>query len=372
MYKEIAAYEGQEITEALERILNDKNFCLWLKKTTRRNMSPCLKKLIIGLMRHSKHPQLTFDRMLVFPFLSYIRRKSTTKLKLEGEENALPGAFFITNHRDIVLDAAFLSLLIWRKKSIRPYLGVGNNLFGQSWIQDLMRSAKCFAVIRTGGPKDVLHNAEVLSSYIAEKQKAGGAFWLAQREGRAKDSNDRTQPAVLKMLTLAETGSVIERLKALHITPVSITYEYDPCDWLKAREMQLKRDNPDYKKTAREDMLNMQTGLKGQKGKVVFNVTPCINDELDAITAQTDVRNEQLRLAAEIIDRHIHQGYQLAWTNLAAQEILNGGKNEQMEAYIASRIAKIDIPNRDDQFLRERILEMYANPAINHDAALQA
>lgn len=364
-YKDIAAYEGQEVTEAVARIFADRDFCRWLKRTTKRDLPEWLKKMIVGMLKHSKNPTNTVDWMLVFPFLNYLKSHTTTGLTLTGGENLEKnGMFFLTNHRDIILDAAFLSLLLRKKYKMRPYLGAGNNLFGKGWIEDLMRLCKVFAVKRNGGPREVLANAQVLSHYIAEKQAEGGSFWMAQREGRAKDGNDVTQPAVLKMLTLAHEDNVVEAVRALHILPVAITYEYDPCDYLKAKEMQLKRDDATYKKTAKDDMINMQTGLKGQKGKVSYCVTPCINPELDRIP-QDASKNEQLRMIAEIIDRHIHAGYQLAWTNLAAKAILEGGEDERMEAYIQSRIELISIPNRDDAFLREKMLEMYANPAVN-------
>jgi hypothetical protein len=247
---------------------------------------------------------------------------------------------------------------------------VGNNLFGKPWIEDLMRVCGCFAVIRNGNPRDLVHNSEVLSDYIVERQQSGHSLWLAQREGRAKDGDDRTQPSLLKMLTLAGEGSIFEKMKRLHITPVSISYEYDPCDYLKARELQLKRDKPDYVKSTMEDMKSMQIGLCEMKGEVTYNITPCINDELDELqkTAADLPRNEQRRLCADLIDKHIFKGYNLAWTNIAAKEILEGYEDEKFEIYLQAQLDKIVMPKgieKDIPFLRERILELYANPAIN-------
>lgn len=369
-YKEIAAYEGQEITEAVARIFDDADFNRWLRRTTRRTLPTWLKKTMLFMLRHARKPLNVVDYLLTYPFLQYLRNKTTTRLAIDGLENLEKGGmFFLTNHRDIILDAAFLSYLLRTKRGIRPYLGAGNNLFGQGWIEDLMRLCKVFVVKRNGSAREVLHNAEVLSGYIADRQAAGESFWMAQREGRAKDGNDVTQPAVLKMLTLSREDNLLNAIRDLHIVPVAVTYEYDPCDYLKAREMQLKRDDAGYRKTAREDMLNMQTGLRGQKGEVWFHVTPCINAELDTIP-QDASRNEQLRMVAELIDRHIHAGYHLAKTNTAALRILQGGEDAEMEAYIQSRINLIDIPNRDDAFLRQCLLEMYANPAKNHEKSI--
>lgn len=377
IYKRIAAYEGQEITEAVDRILDDPEFARWLYGTTSKRLPKAVRALIRLRLKHSDNPRKVVDRYLVYPFMRQTKRASIRKLEITGMENlehtvnGKPhGQLFLTNHRDIILDAALLAFLLDDKTGLRLYIGVGNNLFGKQWIEDLMRTCGCFAVIRDGNPRDLLDNSAALSAYIADRQHAGRSLWLAQREGRAKDGDDRTQPALLKMLTLAGKGSVFEELKKLHITPVSISYEYDPCDYLKARELQLKRDMPDYVKTTMEDMQSMQIGLCEMKGEVTYNITPCINDELDELakTAADLPRNEQLRLSAELIDKHIFQGYNLAWTNIAAKEMLDGYEDEKFEIYLQDQLDKIKMPKgvvKDIPFLRERILELYANPAIN-------
>lgn len=381
-YDQIAAYEGQQIASAAKRILHDDDFNRWFRRTTGRRLPAAAKFLAVGALRVIPNPLRFLDYKLTLQFLNTIIRKSTDGVELVCSTRPDGSRFFMTNHRDIILDAAFLSKELREKYDIRPYLGVGNNLFGKPWIEDLMRINRCFAVIRNGGPREVVHNAQVLSDYIAHIRHKGESFWMAQREGRAKDSNDTTQPSVLKMLTLASEDSLISALQELRITPVSITYEYDPCDYLKAREMQAKRDNPAYKKTAKEDMLNMQTGLNGQKGHISLVVTECINSELETLRNATRMseegtlvplsKNEILREAAAIIDRHIHLGYKLAWTNIAAMNILDGQSEPEMEKYIQSRIDKIQIEHPDTTFLRECLLEMYANPAINQRKALAA
>ena len=153
-------------------------------------------------------------------------------------------------------------------------------------------------------------------------------------------------------------------IKDLNICPVSISYEYDPCDYLKAREMQLKRDNPRWRKTKRDDVESMATGIHGRKGRVVYRLTPSINPEIDVMLAahpeyRTQPHSEQAQHICDIIDRHIHMGY----------EIFDRGTD--FEAYIESRIALIDIPNKDEAFLREKLYEMYNNPVINHQKAVE-
>lgn len=309
------------------------------------------------------------DWIIAAPILLVWQRKTSTSLKLEYmgdrkqiEKDIKHGAFFMTNHRDIVMDSAWLSLLLRKRYFIRPFIGIGNNLFAKKWIEHLVRFNRCFAVIRNGGAHAQLENAHTLSAYIAHLRQQGKSIWLAQREGRAKDSNDLTQPSVLHMLTI-NNDDFFQAIKDLNICPVSITYEYDPCDYLKAREMQLKRDNPKWRKRKRDDVESMVTGIKGQKGRVVYRLTPSINPEIDQLLAQhpeyqTLPLSEKTQIVCRIIDRHIHLGY----------EIYERGT--EFEQYIESRLQLIDIPNKDDAYLRERLYEMYENPVKNYQAAL--
>jgi len=310
------------------------------------------------------------DFLLAFPLLGIWAWRTTKGIRLDYsgdrkqiERDIKHGAFFLTNHRDIILDASWLSLLLRCRYFIRPYMGIGNNLFAKKWIEHLVRFNRCFVVKRGAGAHAQLENAKQLSAYIRHLRERHKSIWLAQREGRAKDSNDLTQVSVLHMLTM-NNDDIFEAVKALNICPVSITYEYDPCDYLKAREMQLKRDNPKWRKRAKDDVESMVTGIRGEKGRVVFRLTPSINPEIDAmLAAHPEYRelpqHDQLQHICNIIDRHIHQGY----------EIYERGTD--FDAYIESRLAKIELPNKDEAFLRERLYEMYNNPVINHRKSLK-
>lgn len=309
------------------------------------------------------------DFLFAFPLLWIWAKRTTKGIRLDYlgdrkqiERDIKHGAFFMTNHRDIVLDAAWLSLLLRCKYFIRPFIGIGNNLFAYKWIEVLVRFNRCFVVKRGAGAHAQLENAKQLSAYIRHLREQGKSIWLAQREGRAKDSNDLTQASVLHMLTL-DGEDFFENVKMLNICPVSLSYEYDPCDYLKAREMQLKRDDPKWRKRAKDDVESMHTGIRGKKGHVVYRLTPSINPEIDAmLSAHPDYRkapmHEQLQHVCDIIDTHIHQGY----------EIFERGTD--FDAYIESRLAMIDIPNKDEVFLREKLYEMYRFPEINHRKAM--
>lgn len=310
------------------------------------------------------------DFLILWPILLIIKRKTTTSLDLRflGDQKKIEhdichGAFFMTNHRDICMDAAWLTYLMRTHYFIHPYFGIGNNLFGKWWIEHVVRFLRAFVVIRNGAFHDQRKNAILLSQYIRILRKRRKSIWLAQREGRAKDGNDLTQPGVLKMLTI-DAEDFFESIKELNICPVSISYEYDPCDYLKAREMQLKRDNPKWKKSRKDDLVSMQVGINGQKGRIVYRLTPSINHEIDRMLIEhpelrEKSRNEQIQYVCQLIDRHIHQGY----------EMYERGKT--FDEYIESRIKLINLSNKDTDYLRERLYEMYNYPVENYNKALQ-
>lgn len=313
--------------------------------------------------------QVIFDWVTVFPYLLHLARKTTKSVTLaysgdrkQIERDIRHGAFFMTNHRDICMDAAWLSWRLRVKYFIRPYIGIGNNLFGKWWIEPLVRSLRCFVVVRNVSPREQLVQSQLLSEYIMMLRRKHKSIWLAQRQGRAKDGNDVTQPAVLKMLTLG-CENFYEAVKLLNICPVSINYEYDPCDYLKAREMQLVRDNPQWKKSKKDDLISMKVGIEGKKGRVIYRLTPTINREIDELlNAQPELReaprNEQIQAVCALIDKHIHQAY----------EIYERG--EEFERYLQGQLEKIHLPNKDDAFLMEKMREMYAKPIENYYKAI--
>ena len=308
------------------------------------------------------------DAFISLPILRRMKRRTTTSMTLEYhgdreqiEKDIRQGAFFMTNHRDICMDSAWLTYLLCFRYRTHPYIGIGNNLFGKWWIEHVVRILRAFVVIRDGNFREQIENAKLLSEYIHYQRKRGKSIWLAQREGRAKDGNDVTQPGVLKMLTI-DSKNFLESIKELNICPVSISYEYDPCDYLKAREMQLKRDNPDWKKSREDDIESMSVGMKGRKGKVVYRLTTSINPEIDkAIAANPELlnmsKNEQIQFVCNLIDQHIHAAYEMY------------ERGEKFDQYIEGQLAKINIPNKDEDFLREKLYEMYDNQVKNYEKA---
>lgn len=323
-----------------------------------------------------------FQSEMIYNTVWMLGRRSTTELKGDKWENIDNGKqhLFLSNHRDIVLDAGFLNILRRSQGLDTTEIAIGDNLLIHPWIEKLVRMNKSFIVRRGLSIREQLTSSKHMSEYIhyaiAEK---GESVWMAQREGRAKDSNDRTQESLLKMLTLGQDKPFVESLKELNIIPTSISYEYDPCDYLKAKEFQMKRDNPDYKKSQRDDLLNMEIGILGQKGQVIFRFSECINDELDKITASE--KRLQVELAAKIIDKAIHRNYELFAGNYIAYDLLNNEKRfaekytseevNNFETYLKQQIAKIDLDYIDFDFCRHKMLEMYSNTLKNNLAAIE-
>ena len=259
-------------------------------------------------------------------------------------------------------------------------IAIGDNLLKLPWVKDIVRINKSFIVERSLSMRQMLVSSKRLSDYmhfvINEKHDN---VWIAQREGRAKDSNDRTQEAILKMMTMGGEGSVKQRLLSLHIVPLAISYEFDPCDFLKAQEFQLRRDVEGWKKGPMDDVISMQTGIMGFKGHIHYHCAPCIDEWLGQLPDDMP-KADFYKAVAEHIDHEIWRGYRLYPSNYVALDLLEGTKahadrytdedRQCFEAYLQGQMAKIQLPNPDAGFLRERILTMYANPVRNQLSVL--
>ena len=319
-----------------------------------------------------------FQREVIGVLVTAIEHKTCKDVQLLGTENydLERGNLFVSNHRDIVLDSAFLNSHLFYKGLPTTQIAIGNNLLAYPWITAAVRMNNAFVVKRDGSIKEQLLISKELSEYIRMvRTEYNESVWIAQREGRAKDSDDRTAPAIIKMFTMSGGRDMAESLEELNITPLSINYEFDPCDYLKAREFQLKRDQPDYKKSQQEDILNMQTGIMGYKGRVMFVIGKPMRN-LSAVTGDTP-KNEQAALLAKALDCEIHRNYYLFPINYVAADMLEGGNRfaehytakdvAAVEKYLQSRLDLIDIPGKDEAFLRGKMLQMYGNPALNKD-----
>lgn len=369
----IRPFEPEELPVVYDRILADKHF-----QQVLAYLYPDVPMEILEQKIRACKTNLEFQKAFCYPFLQRLVTTLSLGLSMDATNIDIRKRYtFISNHRDIVLDSAFLDkLLIDVGFSTTCEIAIGDNLLSADWIRDLVRINKSFTVERALHSVEMLRASKRMSEYIhfavAEKNEN---VWIAQRQGRAKNSNDLTQPAILKMMVMGGEGSIIDRLKQLHIVPLSISYEYDPCDYLKAREYQLRRDILYWKKTAKDDLESMLIGIKGFKGHIFYHCAPCIDDWLD--TLDTDLpKNKLFDTIASHIDHEIHSSYKLYPINYVALDMIQDTKvyeeyytqddYEKFDSYLAGQIEKIDIENRDEQFLRTCLLTQYAYPAKNY------
>nr|WP_314651199.1 1-acyl-sn-glycerol-3-phosphate acyltransferase [uncultured Porphyromonas sp.] len=323
-----------------------------------------------------------FKQRVSYHWVKQVMRGCCTSVELTGAEQLRPGRAYtyVSNHRDIVLDSAFLNVLLADAGAKYPQIAIGDNLMIYPWVETLVKLNGSFLVRRGLQGRQVLLAAKLLSEYMHEAVAEGQSIWIAQREGRAKDSSDHTQPALLKMLAMGSPErQPAAALASLNIVPVTCSYEYDPCDYLKAQEMQLKRDVAGYKKSPADDGINMRTGIQGWKGRVTFHIGRPLSQLLPADTSELSV--EEL---ASLMDAEIHRHYVLYPLNYVAYDELEGTDSsehytaeERAEAlrYIDARLQLVQLPEGlepDKAFLRHCILTMYANPLRNQQKALAA
>ena len=375
-FDDIRPYHVEELPAVYEELIADPAF----QKAVSSIMPGVPFEAIAQKMR-SCRTKLEFQKAFCYGLLWNIVKECASGLTID--HSALPDKekpyTYISNHRDIILDSGFLSILLLDLDMSTVEIAIGDNLLIYPWIKKVVRINKSFIVQRALTMRQMLEASALMSNYmhytIRDKKQS---IWIAQREGRAKDSNDRTQDSVLKMLAMGGEGSVLERLAEMNIAPLSLSYEYDPCDYLKAQEFQLKRDVEGYKKSTQDDLLNMKTGLFGFKGRVHFQVAELINDDLLKLDASLP-KTELFACVSALIDRKIHANYRLYPGNYVACDLLDGTtsfagnysaeEKQTFEDYIAGQLDKISIPNKDVEFLREKLLVMYANPVINYLAA---
>ena len=374
-FDEIRPYSEDEMPVIFKELLADRQFNR-IMRAVLPGIPRGLRNALLRLMYRGVKTSQDFQLRFMKPIVCYLIWKCTNGMTFDYPKDANKhGRYvFLSNHRDIVLDSAFLDVALFKHGFERTVeIGIGDNLLIYPWIKKLVRMNKAFTVRRGLTTHEMMRSSVLMSQYIHFAVNAKQEnVWIAQREGRAKDSDDRTQDSVLKMFCLGAPEELVKRpgitpseatveaLKDLHIVPLTISYEYDPCDYLKAREMQQRRDNPRWRKTKADDLRSMQTGINGFKGRVTYRLTPSINHALEKLLQEQPEakqlnRNEQIQLVCNLIDRQIHAGYEIYPHDAA------------FDKYIESRLALIKLSNKDEAFLREKLYEMYNNPIKNYE-----
>lgn len=374
----IRPFEPEELPEVFERLLGNAQFA----QVVAYVFKDMPYDMLAQKMRACK-TNLEFQVAFCYPFIKGLLQKASLGCDMNVDAIDMEKRYtFVSNHRDIVLDSALLDvMLIEAGCKTTCEIAIGDNLLSLPWVKDLVRINKSFIVERSVSLRQMLLSSKRLSDYmhlvIAQKHDN---VWIAQREGRAKDSNDRTQESIIKMMVMGGEGSLVERLKGLHIVPLAISYEYDPCDFLKAQEFQLKRDIADWKKGPMDDVVSMQTGIMGYKGHIHYDAAPCIDAWLDTLDPDMP-KADFFKAVATHIDEEVFRRYRLYPSNYVALDELEGTtahadrytaeQKAQFDGYIVQQMAKIQLPDKDEAFLRERLLTMYANPARNQEQLLK-
>lgn len=377
-YDDIRPFEPEELQEAFDRITQDSQFRQVLAWIWPGVPAEAIREKMRGCSTN-----LDFQKTFCYGFILDLLQKTSKGCDLDNAAIDLTRRHtFVSNHRDIVLDSALLDVMLIKNGSdTTTEIAIGDNLLSLPWVKDLVRINKSFIVRRSLPMRQMLQASKLMAEYMHTViSHKNDNIWIAQREGRAKDSNDRTQEAILKMMAMGGTGSAKDRLSALRIVPLAISYEYDPCDYLKAREFQLRRDVQDWKKGPTDDITSMRTGIMGHKGKIHLHCAPCINEWMDTLP-QDMPKADFFAAVARHIDSEIFRNYRLYPCNYAAIDMLRGTRDHAdrytddernaFDGYVERQIARIeDLPSPDHDYLRERILTMYANPALNHLSAI--
>lgn len=374
-FKDIAPFDDSEFREKMASLVNEPGFEHAVKYVLPMVDYPAFVRQLLTVDTKN-----AFQRNTMAPFLELLAQKTTAGITADGIDGCHRQQTFtyLSNHRDIVLDASFLNLCLLRQGCPTCEIALGDNLLIYDWIERLVKLNKGFIVKRNLRMLKAFEAAKQLSAYIHYcHEHKHESVWIAQREGRAKDSNDRTQESVIKMLALAGGDNIIDTLKAINIAPTTISYEYDPNDYLKASEFLCKRNNPDHVKSKSDDLLSMETGLLGYKGHIHYHVSPSINTMLDTLAGITD-KNEIFDAVCKHIDKCIHSGYRIYPINYICYDRVNNCRRfagkytekdvEAFDSYIDGQLAKVRLPDvsaDDMDYMRGMMLTMYANPLIN-------
>jgi len=357
-FAEIRPYNDAEVPEVVARLLHTPEFIDALTRfrypTAHAWVGPVLRPLVRWTLRRqlARVTCVASMQQLIARYMQRMVDGTTATLSYSGLERLSPDQayLFISNHRDIAMDPAFVNWGLVSRNMATVRIAIGDNLLRKPYVSDLMRLNKSFIVKRSlKGVREKLAALMQLSSYINHSIQEGHSIWIAQREGRAKDGNDQTDPAILKMLYVSQKkqADFAVAIKQLHIVPVAISYEYDPCDAAKARELQALATDGCYQKSQYEDIESIVRGITGFKGDVHVSFGEPLQG--DYATA------EEL---AQAIDAAIRANYRLHGSNLTAVGELETVPAAKQQAYRERR----DAVPEDARAWFDR---MYANPVLN-------
>ena len=369
----IRPYRDEEIRKVLERLLTDQEFINSIANFFHPRLSSFIPPLMRWLARSKLRSQLknVYDvrsmQDVIAEYMDKMIHDTTTKLTHSGMENLEKGRnyLFISNHRDITMDPAFVNYMLYHAGYETLQIAIGDNLLKKPFVTDLMRLNKSFIVQRSLKGRELLQALKTLSEYIHHCINSGQNVWIAQREGRAKDGIDKTDPALLKMLAMGRRElSLGDSLSELHLVPVAISYEFDACDILKAEELHAIEKDGSFTKNEQTDIHSIVTGMIGFKGHVHVG-----------FGSELGINSDEPELIAELIDEQILKNYRLSDANyIAAEMLLEKGEllDPALDAVIKGKIISEEVKeifleriSKTEPALMKHLLFGYANPLIN-------
>lgn len=367
-FDDIRCYYDQDVEPAIKRLLGEPFFI-----NAVQFLHPEWKEEAIKSEFSKIKSIRQFQESVIYSTVNSVLKNTTTGFTQTGLESIPKDkpCLYISNHRDIVLDSAFLNITLFKHGFDTTKIAIGDNLLIYPWIEDLVKLNRSFVVKRGLSRMDKIIASRRLSAYLRHSiVNEKTSVWIAQREGRAKDGDDRTHPGLLKMIASSGSGAFYEDFRELAIVPLAVSYEYDPCDALKTKEL-LERANHTYTKKPEHDLNSMYMGIMGMKGRVHFSFGGALDEEIKAI-AEMAPKNDQFDVLADLLDHHIHTAYHLWPSNYAAYDLLTGGESQ------AANYTDAEL-NFFKDYMNEKLnaaqvygpeavrifLEMYANPVKN-------
>jgi 1-acyl-sn-glycerol-3-phosphate acyltransferase len=368
-FDDIRPYTDKEVKSKMKLMLKDRAFDDVLMHIFKVRPKVQMVKLQLRMMRSVRQ----FQGTVIYDLLRWIINNTSDGIKCKGSENLDKNKayLFISNHRDIVLDAGLLNYLIFAKGLNTTQIAIGDNLLLYDWIEHAVKLNRAFVIKRGLQPRELMKASKKVSAYIRKSIVEDNiSSWIAQREGRTKDGDDKTQPSVLKMLNLTNKKSISEGFNELNIVPVSISYEIEPCGLAKMKEL-IKKEHYGQMKTSKDDLKSMSMGMFNPKGRIQFNFGKPIEIDFDEVKTKAE-ENIQIEEISQLIDKHIYQNFKLWPNNYVAYDMLmqehrfkekyTYAEEKRFKSMIEQAMIFIDFPITD---IKERFLKLYANPVIN-------
>ena len=371
-FQSISPYTDEEAVVALGKLAEHPLLSQFSVKFFPDQSPDFLKQIFKNLKSIDEFQVLVMSR-----FVEWVLEQTVTEFTYDGIENIDPQKKFLvlSNHRDIIFDPAITQLVLFRNNIPLTEIAVGDNLVSSETIEYLLRSNRMIKVIRGITARELYLSSQLLSKYIrVNVTEQRSSIWLAQRQGRTKNGYDTTEQGLLKMLDMSGSSDFQKNFEELNITPMSISYEYEPCDILKAREVVIS-SRQKYVKAEGEDLNSILVGIQQPKGNVHLNIGQPLTTEEIAAAAQCD-KNDRYQLIRHAVDKRVIEGYRLWKNNYVAYDILNQSDKyaslyetadvEKFTAYMQKQLATVE-PEIDRDELRKAFLDIYANPVVTKE-----